>query len=126
MFYRSIETRRQRPVHQLAVVGLLLGCALATLLPATLILRAQPDLDAPHQSHKVSYPDTPDPRPPTHERHQPFCFLCVLGPVLLGVLPLRVQEKSLAVTEQPLKQDFPAGERPFQPQSRSRAPPRHA
>lgn len=125
MYKWSIETHKQRPVHQLAVFGLLLVCTLATPLLATLMVRAQLDLDAPHQNHKAARHDAQD-HPPAHTRHQPFCFLCVLGPVLLVVLPVRVQERALAVTEQPLRQDFPARERPFRPQSRSRAPPRHA
>jgi hypothetical protein len=123
MYKWGTEAQEQKLVRQLGVIGLLLVCALAAPLPAALMLRAQLDLDVPHQSHEVSHHGTRDPKPPTHERHQPFCFLCVLGPVLLVVLPLRVQEQVLAITEQPLRQDFPARERPFEPQSRSRAPP---
>lgn len=123
MFYRSIEARNQRPTHQLVVVGWLLVSALTTPLTATLTVKAQLGMEAPHHSPKAADHDARDPHPPTHERHQPFCLLCVLGPVLLVVLPFRVKERSLALPEQPLRQDYPAREKPFKPQSRSRAPP---
>lgn len=126
MFYRSIEARNQRLTHQLVVVGWLLVSVLTTPLTATLMVKARLGVEAPHHSPKAADHDARDPNPPTHERHQPFCFLCVLGPVLLVVPPLRLQGRPLAAAEPRLRRDFPARERPFEPQSRSRAPPHHA
>ena len=118
------STRHPSLRHRQLVVWLVV-CAFLTPLLGTFVRRPQPVAVMPHHL-PTGQRSTPAPSPPTHERHPPFCFLCVLGPVLLTVLLVRLQGHSCAVTEPRPRRDFPAREKPFQPQCRSRAPPRPA
>ena len=124
MVDRRAETR-SRPIHLPMRALLLTACALATPLLALLPLRAQLDRAAPGQGHASVRHDAQG-RPPEPAHHQAFCFLCVVGLVLLTALPVRLRERSLGVPEpQPRLASFVVGKL-FWPQSRSRASPRPA
>ena len=126
MMCRNTQVPRRRPRRGLSWAGLLLACALATPLAATLLLAAQLEPNVPRPGPEAAHHGAHDPAPPSHERHGPVCFLCVLGPVLLAVPPVRLRRRPRAVPEPRLRWDFPARVTPSGPQSRSRAPPHPA
>ena len=87
---RGTAGRERGSVYHLVLTGVLLACALTTPLAATLLLAAQLEPSSPRHSPGAAHHATRDPAPPSHERHGPVCFLCVLGPVLLAAPPLRL------------------------------------
>ena len=123
---RGTAGRERGSVRHLVLTGVLLACALTTPLAATLLLAAQLEPGTPRHSPEAAHHATRDPALPSHERHGPVCFLCVLVPVLLAAPPLRLRARPRAVPEPRLRRDFPARVTPCGLQHRSRAPPRLA